>query len=162
MKHWKKHPAGHSNNGCITRSARFGCIANNLPPAASPDDYDALGRIRLPTEYRAWLASGQNGLVGKAVVDDPIERNTVTANLHIISPQPGTTYFLDPDLPDQGSHLRLQTSANGNVLWRSDTMLIQQNQAGTFAIMSAGRHELIARDETTGAESRTWISVKPL
>ena len=44
----------------------------------------------------------------------------------------------------------------------SDTLNIQQREGGAFAIMSVGQHELFARDEKTGAESRTWISVKPL
>lgn len=136
-------------------------LANNLPPGAAPDDYDALGRVHLPSEYRGWLASGQNWLNGQAVADDSNDRSA-TANLRILSPQPGTTYFLDPDLPAHGRRLRLQASTIGLVNWHSDTLNIQQREGGTFAIMSAGRHELIARDEKTGVESRTWISVKPL
>ena len=142
-------------------AVREAFLANNLPPAAAPDDYDALGHVRLPSEYCDWLASGQNWLTGQAVANDSNDRNG-DANLRILTPQPGTTYFLDPDLPARGSKLRLQAGPGGSVRWHSDTLNIQQREGGTFAIMSAGRHELIARDEKTGAESRTWISVKPL
>ena len=136
-------------------------LASNLPAVASPDDYDPLGHVRLPAEYREWLASGQNWLTGQAVAAEANDGNA-SRSLSIVSPPPGTTYFLDPDLPAQGSKLRLQANAKGTVHWRSNTLNIQQREGSTFAIMSEGRHELIARDEQTGAESRTWISVKPL
>ena len=136
-------------------------LASNLPLVAAPDDYDALGRVRLSIEYHDWLASGQNWLTGQAVTDVSND-HSATVSLHILSPQPGTTYFLDPDLPGQGSKLRLSASASGAVNWRSDTLNIRQCEGAPIAIMSPGRHELIARDEKSGTESRTWILVKPL
>ncbi|MEY4386482.1 MAG: penicillin-binding protein [Verrucomicrobiota bacterium] len=132
-------------------------IAGKLPPVASADDYNAQGRVKLPAEYREWLASGQSWLANKAVV-----ANQTAATPRIVTPLPGTTYFLDPDLPESGSRLRLRAGDSAEVEWRSDSLEIQHRDGNSFAILSEGRHELTAREPKSGAELRTWILVKRL
>lgn len=134
-------------------------LANHLPAIASPDDFDELGNVRLPSEYFDWLASGQTWLQGQAVVVAAAERAHA---LRIVSPLPGTTYFLDPDLPEDGSRLRLQSSMETETEWRCSSLPIRRLDGDFFATLSEGRHELIARDENSGVEARTWINVKRL
>ena len=136
-------------------------MAGHLPPAEAATDYDAQGRVRLPIEYRDWLASEQNWLRNSAVANGQFDSAT-DSSLSIVSPLTGTTFYLDPDLPEHGSLLRLQANGAVTVDWRSDTLPIQTRSGNAFAILSSGRHELIARDARTGAESHAWIIVKQL
>jgi penicillin-binding protein 1C len=160
VEHWV-HPV----TGKLLAAERPGAIrekflAGHLPPAESPDDYDGQGRVRLPLEYGEWLAGGQNWLGDRAVLDH--RADTAGTRLSIVSPQPGTTYYLDPDLPNQGAILRLRAHGPTEVRWRSETLPIETRNDGAFAIMTVGRHEIIARDEASGHEARTWIVVERL
>ncbi len=112
------------------------------------EDYDSRGRIRLGAEYAEWLASGDNWLASQAV-------STPSASLlRIIFPLPGTTVYLDPDLPEQGRRLRLRAEGSPKLEWASDSLKFVQEGAKSVALLTAGRHQLTARDPLTGAEIR--------
>ena len=113
--------------------------AGHLPTVEQPSDYDERGRVRLSADYAGWLSSGDNWLAGHAVAaDNPEEpvtpRNvslTVTPSgatagggdsLSIVSPVPGTTYVLDPDLPPSSRWLDLRVKGCANPSWQSDTL----------------------------------------
>ncbi len=137
--------------GTVTEKFRAG----TLPPLETAADYDAEGRVRLPAEYRDWLASADNWLTGRAVVD------TASATpLRLISPLPGTTFFLDPDLPDAGRWLTLRAEGGTNLVWTSDSLAIKRAAGGVCARMTEGRHTLRVHDPATGEQAATWILVK--
>ena len=71
--------AAHAN-GPDAVTEKF--AAARLPANEQESDYDEQGRIRLPSEYASWLASGDNWLAGQAVaVNSGAEspRNALTA-----------------------------------------------------------------------------------
>src|SRR5206468_12280070 len=84
-------------------------LASNLPPLEAPDDYAAGHRPRLDNEYREWLASGDNWLPGRVVLADS------QTGLRIAFPLPGTKFYLDPDLPEQGRRLHLRAEGPENL-----------------------------------------------
>lgn len=127
-------------------------LADNLPPAESPDDYDGNGRIKLGPEYGEWVASSQNQLVRQVA---PF--GDFTENLRVVSPLPGSVYYLDPDLP-QSDRLPLKSNASGPLLWESPTL---QCADGT-AHLTEGQHLITLRNPATGAHAETWITVKAL
>ncbi len=147
--------------GKLATAPRAGLVAEkfldgNLPPPEAPNDYNASGRVKLGAEYDAWLASAQNELSHQ--VAPGVAR---TAPLCVLSPLPGSTYFLDPDLPES-DRLPLESNARDGVVWESATLPCAVESGEAFARLRAGRHEIVLRDPATGARAKTWIVVKAL
>ncbi|MBI5388025.1 MAG: transglycosylase domain-containing protein [Verrucomicrobia bacterium] len=131
-------------------------LAHALPGTESPDDYDSAGRVRLAAEYRDWLASGANWLGTAAVAVEP------APTLRIVSPLPGTVFYLDPDLPDSGRRIRLRAEGRGELRWESDSVDCRVELGAAVARLSKGRHRLVVQEPATGARRETWIEVKQL
>jgi penicillin-binding protein 1C len=131
-------------------------LAQALPPFEEPGDYDAEGRVRLGREYREWFLSSDNWLVGKVALSESAQA------LRIIVPLPGSTYYLDGDLPENGRRLVLRAEGAGEVCWQSDSLHCRVEAGRTVAVLAEGRHRLLARDPRTGDRLETWIVVKPL
>ena len=132
--------------------------AGRLPPAESAEDYDEQGRARLGVEYAAWFGSGANGIAGSAVIDE----RAGPRKLRVVSPLPGTTCVLDPDLPGRGARLPLAALGARGAVWKCDTLELREEDGKTIAILTEGRHEITLVDSETGETQRTWIMVKSL
>ncbi|MDQ3625019.1 MAG: hypothetical protein M3463_21495, partial [Verrucomicrobiota bacterium] len=126
------------------------------PQPSTASDYDAAGRIVLPVEYAAWLASPQNSLgnVVTCASSSPV--------LRIINPQPATVYFLDSDLPRDTQCIPLRAEAAGNVAWSCASLKCEATGPRWRAQLRAGRHVISARDAATGKTAETWIEVREL
>ena len=122
--------------------------APQLPPAASAEDYDSAGLVLLPPEYAPWAASAENHLRERVSVRSD-------GSVHIVSPAPGSTFIIDPDIPTTAQIPLLATSA---VEWESATLSIQKN----IATAQEGEHQLTARDPQSGKTATTWIRVRGL
>jgi penicillin-binding protein 1C len=147
-------------------------VAPNVPPLESPGDYaDAAPRnhdsefahkpvrsnprrpVLLGSEYREWLASSDNWLSDRAVL--ACEQNA----LRIVFPLPGTTVYLDPDLPQQGRLLYLRADGPDHLEWHSDSLRLSHERDREVALLTEGRHQIIVRDPATGQSAQTWINV---
>jgi penicillin-binding protein 1C len=128
-------------------------VAGRLPPEAAASDYDSRGHIRLGAEYRDWLQTSDNWLAGKAVVED------APSALRIVFPLPGTTFYLDPDLPDGGRRVHLRADGSSNPGWHSDTLECRTEAGQTIAFLEPGKHRLSVQDPLTGARCETWVQV---
>ena len=151
---------------------------NHLPIPEQASDYDEQGRIRLPPEYAEWLSSGDNWLAGQAVVANDAETaaqrtRRVTVDpagvaadsrdlLSIISPMPGTTYVLDPDLPPSSRLLDLRARGCADPSWGSSTLECRRVGGQPVAVLREGRHTLRVQDPGNGHWRETWIVVKLL
>jgi penicillin-binding protein 1C len=131
-------------------------LRGTLPEKESPNDYDANGRIKLGTEYRDWLAGNASYSLGQFTCP-----NLETRQLSVVSPLPGTVYYLDPDLP-QSDELPLKTNAAGSLAWESPSLQCVARAGETVVHLREGRHQIILRDLRTGARADTWIVVKAL
>jgi penicillin-binding protein 1C len=146
--------------------------ATNLPPLESPADYaDAPAPKRNPglvplasgssrrlpvllgSEYREWLAGPDNWLGDRAVLAPEQD------SLRIIFPLPGTTVYLDPDLPHQGRRLFVRAEGSGNLEWQSDSLQFFLEGSRQISLLTEGRHQISVRDPETGQAARTWINV---
>jgi penicillin-binding protein 1C len=125
-------------------------LGDHLPPMESPADYDAQGQAILGPEYAQWLASPEGNAGTRAAVP-------AHDALRIVSPAPGTTFVIDPDLPTSRRVPLLATGAS-SIRWESDSMECHDNEA----ILTEGDHKLFAIDPSTGARAETWIRVKQL
>ncbi len=133
----------------------------DLAPArdAGTDLYDAGGRVLLPSAYAAWLAGPDNWLGAAAVATDRME----PAAFRILSPLPGASVLLDPDLPDGGRRLPLRTTAPADsVEWSSPTLKIETTTRGAIALLEPGQHTLTVRNTSGGATQSAVISVRKL
>jgi penicillin-binding protein 1C len=142
------------------RARREFAHASHLPPSFTPSDTSADGRVILPAEYRAWLASPENRHPARfAGVTAPLEKSVP----RILFPAPGTTIVLDPSLPDGGGRLTLESDLDDHlrVRWSSPTLTIGNNSQGrSQARLTPGRHELTATHPGSGQSASTWIEVK--
>jgi len=132
-------------------------IAQNLPPLESPEDYVITSKspraVRLGAEYHEWIATGDNWLGENAIVAE------TTPSLRILFPPPGTTLYLDADLPGHGSRLALDVAGPADLEWHSDTLKLVGAGKQEVAMLVAGRHEIKVRDPASGAMAETWITV---
>ncbi|MEI8290529.1 MAG: transglycosylase domain-containing protein [Verrucomicrobiota bacterium] len=133
-------------------------LARNLPPLESADDYqmkpDGIRAVRLGSEFREWFATGDNWLDNRAVVTGS------AGSLRILFPPPGTTIYLDADLPDHGRRMDLRASGSDLLVWQSATLKLVAAGNREVAILSEGRHEITVRDSASGNEASTWIEVR--
>ncbi len=127
-------------------------LAEHLPSVESPEDYDDDGRVRLPAIYSEWLASAENSLGSQAVAAD---------QLRIVTPIPGTTFVIDPDLPSS-RHARLVAKGSPETRWQSDTLGVTAKGSEAEATLAEGEHRLSVIDPSTGSRAETWIRVKSL
>jgi len=153
-----EHPV-HPLTGHLLAPPRAGAvmekfIAGRLPRPESPDDYDTAGRVKLGTEYLEWTVSVDNQLRDRVVVEG-------AGQLHLVSPQPGSTFLIDPDVPSSGL-VPLVASGSGRLIWESPTLALREQAGRTFAVAVEGRHELLARDPESGRTVMTWVVVKAL
>ncbi len=162
---WFARPAGiveravHPLTGHLLAASRPGAVlekfvAGHLPRGESADDFDADGRVKLGAEYSEWNASADNQLRDRVALAD-------AGGLHLVSPQPGSTFLLDPDVPSSGL-LPLVASGSGKLIWESATLQLRKKDGRNFAIAIEGRHQLTARDPDSGRTVATWVVVKAL
>ena len=142
-------------------------LQEHLPTAESPDDYDAQGRVQLPSEYATWAASGDNWLAERAVVRNEANGEAASAADHqghfaVVSPIPGTTYVLDPDLPPSSRLLDLRAQGCAEPHWESPTLECRTINGRATAVLQEGRHALRVQDRTSGEWRETWVMVKAL
>ncbi len=129
-------------------------LARALPPVENAEDYDARGRVKLSAEYGPWLASRDNWLGDRAVLSN------ANAGLSLLSPLPGSVFYLDPDLPPSSQRLPLRVAGDA-VHWESPTLRIEAAGSAPFVRLSPGRHTL----RVTGSDGRaqeTWFEVRAL
>jgi penicillin-binding protein 1C len=136
-------------------------VAFNLPPVESPADY-AGGKssslhspppVVLGSEYRDWFASGDNWLGDRTVLAP--ERDS----LRIVFPLPGTTLYLDPDLPQQGRRIVIRAEGPQNLEWQSASLCLTREGGHEVALLIEGLHRIAVRDAESGARAETWINV---
>ena len=123
-------------------------------PGASPTDYDESGRAKLPPVYAEWYASEQNLRRQELVIDTVA--NPVP--LQILRPLNHSTILLDPELPGNGSTLRLLTNLPEFVKWSCETLAIE----GIEVRLSIGRHIFVATDLRDGSRHQVTVTVKSL
>ena len=136
------------------RAVREKFYGEALPVASKPADFDALGRVILPAEYAAWAGSPDNHLKEHVVVG-------TSADLHLVSPIPGATFLIDPDVPGS-SFVPLVASGGETLRWHSATLQVREQAGKIFAVGQEGEHRLTVRDAKSGRSLDTWIRVKSL
>jgi penicillin-binding protein 1C len=131
-------------------------ITSKLPPFEDANDYEithSARAVRLGSEYREWFGTGDNWLGGRAVLTD------ASTSLKIVFPPPGTTVYLDADLPGQGRRMSLSASGPNTLEWHSDTLHLVPEGSREIAMLREGRHQISVRDPASGATASTWINV---
>jgi len=133
-------------------------IAQHLPPFECAEDYatnpPTARAVRLGSEYRDWFATGDNWLGDRAVLSGAAD------SLRILFPPPGTTLYLDPDLPGQGRRLSFRVAGPDQLEWHSDSLSLARVGDREIALLTEGRHQITVHDPVSGAEARTWIDVR--
>ncbi|MEM7384709.1 MAG: transglycosylase domain-containing protein, partial [Verrucomicrobiota bacterium] len=127
---------------------------DGLPRKAGPDDVDGNGRTLLGAPYRSWFAGPHNWARGSAA----LRPEGMAAPLTIHWPVDGMQVYLDPDLGPSSFRLPLEASGGGKRVWSSETLPVE----GGYALLKAGQHVLVCRDEASDAEKRVMVRVEEL
>ena len=135
------------------RGVREKFLADRLPEAESPNDYDATGRIRLSAEFGEWFRSAENGLRDRAVLANDGEQ------LLIASPLDGSVYVVDPDIPSS-RRIPLIAEGSARVRWDSDSLVCRSDGGADFAEAVEGEHLLVAIDAATGRRAEIRIRIR--
>jgi len=131
---------------------------DRLPPVSSAADFDASGRVLLPSEYRAWFQSGDNGFGDRVA----LATRPQFTSLRVLSPVPGTVFYLDPDLPDSACRIALHASGGRECRWESESLTLDRAAGLPQALLTEGRHRLTVHDLATGTRAETWVDVRKL
>jgi len=128
-------------------------LADALPPAEAPADYDENGRVQLCAEYTEWCRSAENSVRDRAVL-----ANT-NSELQITSPLPGSIFVVDPDVPSS-SRIPLIANGGAKLEWQSDSLSCRSESGRDFALAAEGEHRLVVTDPTTGRTAETRIRIR--
>jgi penicillin-binding protein 1C len=139
--------------GGDARGVREKFVGGQLPPAESATDYDLAGRVQLGVEFDEWFKSAENSLRDRTVLA------TGRDELVITSPQAGSVYVVDPDVPSS-RRIPLITSGGAKVEWESESLNCQSDAGLDFAEAAEGEHRLVAVDRVTGRRAETRIKIR--
>jgi penicillin-binding protein 1C len=162
---WFERPAGiverevHPLTGKLLAAPRADSVREKfletqLPAMESAGDYDAQGRVKLGAEFAEWAASADNQIGTRVAVAG-------SGGLHLVSPTPGSTFVIDPDVPSS-SLVPLVVSGAGDLVWKSPTLSVREVGGKFFAEAVEGEHRLTVLDVASGKTLETWIRVKAL
>ena len=126
-------------------------LDGTIPPMETTKTRDDKDRVYLRREFAMWWKGPQNHLKAKTVLSE-----SALEAVRVISPQPGTVVYLDPDLPATSRQLPLRVNSD-SVSWQSQTLKCLNTSMGFMAQLKPGRHELIAMVE--GRRLCTWVKV---
>jgi penicillin-binding protein 1C len=135
------------------RGVREKFVADRLPPAEDPADYDSADKVRLGPEFSEWFRSAENSLRDRTVLA------TGTGELLIASPLAGSVYVVDPDVPSS-RRIPLVADGNAKVQWESESLTCRSEGGVDFAEAAEGEHRLIALDPATGRRAETRIKIR--
>lgn len=123
------------------------CPKERLPLPVSKQDYHSDQRALLSLDYAEWYQSEDNVKEHAFTLSDSCP--PATLNLQFLTPLPGATYYLDPEIPGTTDQLKLAANLSG-VTWTSDTLNINGEQA----TLTPGTHRL----HLTHSETKQSIS----
>jgi penicillin-binding protein 1C len=135
------------------RGVREKFVAGELPTAESASDYDSAGKVQLGVEFDEWFKSAENSLRDRAVLAAGRDELLIT------SPQAGSVYVVDPDVPSS-RRIPLIASGGAEVQWESESLTCHSEAGIDFAEATEGEHRLVAVDRTTGRRAETRIKVR--
>jgi penicillin-binding protein 1C len=135
------------------RGIREKFVAGQLPAAESAADYDLAGKVELGAEFDAWFKSAENSLRDRTVLA------TGRDELLITSPQAGSIYVVDPDVPSS-RRIPLIVSGGVQVQWESESLSCRSDAGLNFAEAAEGEHRLVAVDRATGRRAETRIKIR--
>jgi penicillin-binding protein 1C len=135
------------------RGVREKFVAGQLPALESAADYDLAGKVELGAEFDEWFKSAENSLRDRTVLA------TGRDELLITSPQAGSIYVVDPDVPSS-RRIPLITSGGVQVQWESESLNCRSDAGHDFAEAAEGEHHLVAIDPATGRRAETRIRIR--
>jgi penicillin-binding protein 1C len=128
----------------------------HLPEKLASQRLNSHNQILLdPAVYSEWYASEENTFKHLYALAEP---QNETEPVKILSPLPGSTYVIDPEIPGDGQRLKLVSSlVPDEALWSSPTLKIEEFSAQ----LTPGRHQIVVQAKA-GVERRAevWISVE--
>ena len=110
------------------------------------------------------IHAGETNGLSEAIWQSRLAPRTTIRPFRIISPLTGTVAFLDPDLPGQGGKFPLEIAGSGSekIEWISPSLTIEQDGEFSWLLLQPGEHKVIARDQKSGQEVQTRLTVQAL
>ena len=111
------------------------CPKERLPLPITNQDYHRDKRALLSLDYAEWFQSDDNIRSHAFALSD--SRPLTNLSLKFLTPLPGATYYLDPELPGNTGQLKLGANLK-NVIWASNSLKI----SGEQVTLTPGIHQL--------------------
>ena len=131
------------------------CPREHLPLPVSSQDYDTHRRALLSREFNEWFQSADNVKSHAFALSDSSPKTRLA--LQILTPLPGATYYLDPELPGATTRLKLLSNLS-SAQWSSKTLKVE-DQSVTLV---PGRHSIRLKPPESGQEVEAQFSVESL
>ena len=132
---------------------------DQIPPSATPADYDASGKALLDPTFAEWFSSRHNVRRNEFMLS---ATQPALETLRIISPADGATFLLDPEIPSGSEKLRPVTNLPGTALWYSNTLRIEPATPEPIIYLTPGTHIVTATDPRTRVSQTFTLRVKSL
>ncbi|WP_367870984.1 penicillin-binding protein 1C [Luteolibacter sp. Populi] len=130
--------------------------SDRLPLPSAVSDRDESGKVLLDLTYAEWLGSEHNRRRADFAL---ASGQSSPVPLRILAPREGSTYVLDPELPN-GGLLHLATNLPGLAEWSSSTLALTPGKPEPVVRLSLGQHVLTATDTRSGAKQEVRIKVE--
>lgn len=141
-------------DGYIRREWAF-CA--RLPVSARAVDYDEKGRALLDGRYEEWYASEDNQLKDSYALGKKLWTG---ATPRVLAPASGATLVLDPEMPDSGRFVPLESNLPADAKWTSPTLRIFYRSGRPFAELAPGEHTLNATYSFQGEDVKAVSRIK--
>ena len=92
---------------------------------------------------------------------DRVVPDSARITLEVVSPLPGTTFILDPDIPTS-ARIPLRGARRRAVALEKPNPRMPAEHHGFLAIAQEGEHRLYVTDPETGESGETWVKIRSL
>jgi len=133
-------------------------LCSREPMQADTNDYamaDGSLRVMLDDRYNKWM---NEHTVNRSQFVLAESQSAPFTELKVLSPSHEATYLLDPDLPNQGNTLYLESNLPNGVTWTCETLLIKDYKLQ----LTPGTHHITAVHSLTAQEKTIIIHVEAL
>lgn len=133
---------------------------DHLPSEASADDYDDKKRVKLDSIYTDWFTRYIGPNHPKWVLDEQLWTNTFSPK--ITSPINRAHYILDPELPNQGNSLKLESNLPQGGKWSCPSLQIYKKDNSAYLQLKPGTHTITVDHPTLQISLKATISVSEI
>jgi len=133
--------------------------ADHPPQFARDEDYDQTGNALLADEvFAEWWRGSFNRFPAGYALRSSVQPECIEPR--VLNPVSGSTYLLDPEMPEHGKMLALSSNLGDDAEWSSPTLTIGKAEGQAFAVLVSGTHAIVLRNPKSGVSATAQVRVE--